>query len=204
MTHGYGPSAQPKAFSEKILSNQEAEDCLIPMGITSENVAAQFKITRATQDKFAAESFRKAAAAQKAGKFTAEIIPVTTKSIDPKTEEEKEIIVDSDDGIREGVTFESLSKLKPAFAKDGTTHAGNASQVSDGAAAVLLARRSVAKKLGLPIIGKFATAAVVGVPPKIMGYVLTHCMRNHIDTGIQCRSCIRNPEGPCEGWHLQG
>ena len=63
-----------------------------------------------------------------------------------------------------GVTVESLSKLKPAFSKDGTTHAGNASQVSDGAAAVLLARRSTAKKLGLPILGKFVTAAVVGVP----------------------------------------
>ena len=81
------------------------------------------------------------------------------------------MIIDADDGIREGVTKESLSKLKPAFAKDGTTHAGNASQVSDGAAAVLLARRSVAVKLGLPILGKFVTSAVVGVPPKLMGWV---------------------------------
>lgn len=88
---------------------------------------------------------------------------------DPKTNEEKEIIVDSDEGIREGVTAESLSKLKPAFAKDGSTHAGNASQVSDGAAAVILARRSVAQKLGLPILGKFVISAVVGVPPKLMG-----------------------------------
>lgn len=91
------------------------------------------------------------------------------KWTDPKTEEEKEIIVDADDGIREGVTKESLAKLKPAFSKDGTTHAGNASQVSDGAAAVLLARRSVAVKLGLPILGKFVISAVVGVPPKVMG-----------------------------------
>lgn len=88
---------------------------------------------------------------------------------DPKTNEEKEIIVDSDEGIREGVTAESLAKLKPAFAKDGSTHAGNASQVSDGAAAVILARRSVAQKLGLPILGKFVVSAVVGVPPKLMG-----------------------------------
>lgn len=88
---------------------------------------------------------------------------------DPKTDEEKEIIVDSDEGIREGVTAESLAKLKPAFAKDGSTHAGNASQVSDGAAAVILARRSVAQKLGLPILGKFVISAVVGVPPKLMG-----------------------------------
>jgi hypothetical protein len=67
------------------------------------------------------------------------------------------------------VTKESLAKLKPAFAKDGTTHAGNASQVSDGAAAVVLARRSVAQKLGLPILGKYVVSAVVGVPPKVMG-----------------------------------
>lgn len=69
------------------------------------------------------------------------------------------------------MTKESLSSLKPAFAKDGTTHAGNASQVSDGAAAVLLARRSVAQKLGLPVLGKFVVSAVVGVPPKVMGSV---------------------------------
>lgn len=169
MTHGYGAAAAPKAYSEKVLACQEAEDCLIPMGITSENVAAHYNITRATQDAFAAESFRRAAAAQKAGKFVAEIIPITVKQVDLKTEEEKEVVVDSDDGIREGVTTESLAKLKPAFAKDGTTHAGNASQVSDGAAAVLLARRSIAKKLNLPILGRFITAAVVGVPPKIMG-----------------------------------
>ncbi len=171
MTAGFGAGAQPAAYSDKVLECQEAEDCLIPMGITSENVAAENNITRETQDKFAADSFRKAAAAQKAGKFVSEIIPVTVKIIDPKTEEEKTIVVDSDDGIREGVTAESLAKLKPAFSKTGTTHAGNASQVSDGAAAVLLARRSVAKKLGLPIVGKFVTASVVGVPPRIMGSV---------------------------------
>lgn len=124
MSNGYGAAAQPKAFSEKVLTTQEAEDCLIPMGITSENVAAQYGITRAVQDAFAAESFRRAAAAQKAGKFRAEIIPVTVTVVDPKTEEGREIVVDSDEGIREGVTAESLAKLKPAFAKDGTTHAG--------------------------------------------------------------------------------
>jgi len=96
-------------------------------------------------------------------------VPVRTTWVDPKTEEEKEIIVNEDDGIREGVTYESLAKLKPAFKKDGTTHAGNASQVSDGAAAVVLARRSTAQKLGLRIRGKFVISAVVGVPPVIMG-----------------------------------
>jgi acetyl-CoA acyltransferase 1 len=95
--------------------------------------------------------------------------PLKVKWVDPKTEQVKEITVSADDGVRDGVTAESLSKLKPAFKKDGSTHAGNASQVSDGAAAVLLARRSTAKRLGLPIVGKFVAAAVAGVPPRVMG-----------------------------------
>ncbi|KAH9889021.1 acetyl-CoA acetyl transferase [Cubamyces lactineus] len=169
MTFGYGGGAMPDGFSEAVLQNQEAEDCLLPMGITSENVAADFGISREAQDAFAAKSFQKAAAAQKAGKFKDEIVPLKVKWVDPKTEQEKEIVVDHDDGVRDGVTPESLAKLKPVFKKDGSTHAGNASQVSDGAAAVLLARRSVAKKLGLPIVGKFVAAAYTGVPPRIMG-----------------------------------
>lgn len=169
MTAHYGAGTLPERISEAVLTNPESADCLIPMGITSENVAKAYNVTRAVQDSFAANSFAKAAQAQKQGKFRDEIVPVKVKWTDPKSEEEKEIIVDADDGIRAGVTPESLSKLKPAFAKDGTTHAGNASQVSDGAAAVLLARRSVAQKLGLPILGKYVVSAVVGVPPKLMG-----------------------------------
>ncbi|KIR31004.1 acetyl-CoA acyltransferase [Cryptococcus deuterogattii LA55] len=169
MTAHYGAGVLPEKMSDEVLSNPEAADCLTPMGITSENVAKQYNISRDVQDTFAANSFGKAAAAQKAGKFKEEIVPVKVRWTDPKTNEEKEIIVDSDEGIREGVTAESLAKLKPAFAKDGSTHAGNASQVSDGAAAVILARRSVAQKLGLPILGKFVISAVVGVPPKLMG-----------------------------------
>jgi acetyl-CoA acyltransferase 1 len=139
------------------------------MGITSENVAKDFSVSRAKQDAFAAKSFQKAAAAQQAGRYKAEILPIKAKWTDPKTGQTKTVVVDADDGIRMGVTAESLAKLKPAFIKDGSTHAGNASQVSDGAAAVLLARRSVAKRLGLPILGKFVFASVVGVPPRIMG-----------------------------------
>jgi acetyl-CoA acyltransferase 1 len=169
MTFGYGATAQPDGWSDAILSNQDAEDCLLPMGITSENVAADYGITRAQQDAFAANSFKKAAAAAKAGRFRDEIVPLKVRWVDPKTEQEKDITVATDDGIRDGVTAESLSKLKPAFKKDGSTHAGNASQVSDGAAAVLLARRSVANRLGLPIVGKFVAAATVGVPPRVMG-----------------------------------
>lgn len=187
MTFGWGGGSLPDGWSSSVLANQESADCIIPMGITSENVAADFGISRETQDKFAAESFQKAATAQKAGKFKDEIVPLKVTVIDPKTEKTIEVVIDADDGIRDGVTAESLSKLKPSFKKDGSTHAGmptsndlcicnsiqyisgNASQISDGAAAVVLTRRSVAKRLGLPIVGKYVAAAVVGVPPRIMG-----------------------------------
>ena len=169
MTYGFGPASLPDGWSDAVLTTKEAEDCLIPMGVTSENVAEDYGITRAQQDAFAAKSFQKAAAAAKAGRFRAEIAPLSVKWVDPKTEQVKQITVSADDGIRDGVTAEGLSKLKPAFKKNGTTHAGNASQVSDGAAAVLLARRSTAKRLGLPIVGKFVAAAVAGVPPRVMG-----------------------------------
>ena len=129
MTHGFGGRAAPDA-SDEVQENQDAEDCLLPMGITSENVAKDYKISRKVQDEFSAKSFQKAAAANKAGKFKAEIIPITAKFIDPKTEKVTEIVVDQDDGIRDGVTAESLAKLKPAFAKDGSTHAGGLSFLS--------------------------------------------------------------------------
>ncbi|PWZ02230.1 thiolase [Testicularia cyperi] len=164
MTLNYGAGVMPAKMSDAVMENEEAADCLMPMGITSENVAKKYNINRQKQDAFAADSFAKAAAAHKAGKFKSEIVTVKYNDDDGN-----ERTVDADDGIREGVTAESLSKLKPAFAKDGFTHAGNASQVSDGAASVLLARRSAAKKHGLPIIGKFVQCAVVGVPPNIMG-----------------------------------
>ncbi|KAM0787093.1 hypothetical protein ACM66B_006351 [Microbotryomycetes sp. NB124-2] len=169
MTMGYGAGVMPEKMSETVMENEQAADCLLPMGITSENVASKYGITREQQDDFAAKSFQKAAAANKAGKFKDEIVPVTVKVIDPKTDEEKEVTVTEDEGIRDGVTKESLGKLKPVFSKTGSTHAGNASQVSDGAAAVLLARRSFAKKHGMPILGKFVGAAVTGVEPKLMG-----------------------------------
>ncbi|PWN29128.1 thiolase [Jaminaea rosea] len=164
MTQNYGAGVMPEKMSDAVMENEEASDCLMPMGITSENVAKKYQVDRKKQDAFAAESFARAVKAQKAGHFKSEIVPVKYADDDGN-----EKTVDSDDGIRDGVTAESLGKLKPAFDKNGFTTAGNASQVSDGAAAVLLARRSVAKKLGLPIIGKYVTAAVVGVPPNVMG-----------------------------------
>ncbi|BGP53155.1 hypothetical protein JCM8202_003671 [Rhodotorula sphaerocarpa] len=169
MTQNYGAGVMPEKMSEEVLANPQAADCLLPMGITSENVAASYNISRDQQDAFAAESQQRAARAQASGKFKEEIVPVRTKWVDPKTEEEKSVTIDADDGIRDGVTKESLSKLKPAFTKTGSTHAGNASQVSDGAAAVLLTRRSKAQELGLPILGKFCMTAITGVEPKLMG-----------------------------------
>lgn len=164
MTQNYGAGVMPEKMSDTVMENEEAADCLLPMGITSENVAKKYNVDRKKQDAFAAESYARAVKAQKEGHFKSEIVPIKYTDDDGN-----ERSIDSDDGIREGVNAESLAKLKPAFDKNGYTTAGNASQVSDGAAAVLLARRSVAKKHGLPILGKYVTAAVVGVPPNVMG-----------------------------------
>jgi acetyl-CoA acyltransferase 1 len=100
--------------------------------------------------------------------YSGEIVAVKTK-IKDQDGKEKEVVISKDDGIRKETTLESLGKLKPAFRKNGTTTAGNSSQVSDGAAAVVLARRSTAKKLGLPILARFVQYAVKGCPPEIMG-----------------------------------
>src|ERR1700753_974426 len=139
------------------------------MGVLSENMAKDRGISRASQDAFAAKSYQKAVAAQKAGLFKEEILPLEATWRDPKSGDEKKIIVDRDEGVREGIPAESLGKIRPAFAKNGSIHAGNASQVSDGAAAVLLMRRSTAEKLGQKILGKYVAGAVVGVPPLLMG-----------------------------------
>lgn len=158
----------PGSMWEKVFESDKAKSCLVSMGQTSENVATKFGISRETQDKFAVESHARAAAAQEKGLFKDEIVPVKTTIKDEKGAT-KEVTVDKDDGIRKGTTLEALGKLKAAFKKDGTTTAGNSSQTTDGAAMALLARRSTAKKLGLPIIGKFVAYSVVGVPPEIMG-----------------------------------
>eukprot|EP00455_Lapot_gusevi_P004823 TRINITY_DN1199_c0_g1_i3.p1 TRINITY_DN1199_c0_g1~~TRINITY_DN1199_c0_g1_i3.p1 ORF type:complete len:426 (+),score=210.44 TRINITY_DN1199_c0_g1_i3:73-1350(+) len=153
----------------KVMGNTNAKNCLLPMGITSEIVAKKFGVSREDQDKLAAASHAKAAAAIKAGKFKSEIVPVATKIKDPKTGAERDVVIEVDDGVRAGTTAEQLGKLKPAFKKDGVTTAGNASQVSDGAAASLLMTRAMAEKLNLPILGVFRSFAVAGVPPDVMG-----------------------------------
>ncbi|CAH6777540.1 3-ketoacyl-CoA thiolase B, peroxisomal [Phodopus roborovskii] len=158
----------PGNVSSRLLENEKARDCLIPMGITSENVAERFGISRQKQDAFALASQQKAARAQSRGCFQAEIVPVTATILDDKGNK-KTVTVSQDEGVRPSTTMEGLAKLKPAFKDGGSTTAGNSSQVSDGAAAVLLARRSKAEELGLPVLGVLRSYAVVGVPPDIMG-----------------------------------
>lgn len=164
------PMGQMPGFvpNPRLADEPLARDTLIPMGITSENVAERYNISREKQDRLALASHQKAANAQKMGYFNDEIIPVKTVLKD-KDGNEKEVTISADDGVRAGTTMEVLAKLKPAFKPGGTTTAGNSSQVSDGAAAVLLARRSYAEKLGLPILGVVRSYAVVGVPPDVMG-----------------------------------
>ena len=139
------------------------------MGVLSEQMAKDRNIPRTVQDAFAASSYQKALNAQKTGLFDAEIAPLTAKWENPKSGEVEEITVSKDDGVRPGITAESLAKIKPAFAKDGSIHAGNASQISDGAAAVLLMKRSTAERLGQTILGKYVNASIVGVAPLLMG-----------------------------------
>lgn len=139
------------------------------MGVLSEDMAKDLKISRADQDNFAASSYQKALKAQQAGLFKEEIHPLTVQYTDPKSGETKSLTVDRDDGVRPGITAESLGKIRPAFAEGGSIHAGNASQISDGAAAVLLMKRSTAEKLGQTILGKYVAASIVGVKPLLMG-----------------------------------
>ncbi len=134
------------------------------MGITAENIAEKFNITREEQDQFAFESQRKAEAAIKAGKFKEEIVPVEIpqRKGDP-------IIFDTDEHPRFGTTLEALAKLKPAFKKDGTVTAGNASGINDGAAVVVLMSENKANKLGIEPLAVIRSYASAGVDPAIMG-----------------------------------
>jgi len=133
------------------------------MGTTAENVATKWQITREQQDEFAVASQNKAEAAQKAGKFKDEIAPFTVKT------RKGDVVVDSDEYIRAGSTIEAMQKLKPAFSKDGTVTAGNASGLNDGAAAVVLMTAEEAEKRGIEPLARIASWATAGVDPAIMG-----------------------------------
>jgi acetyl-CoA C-acetyltransferase len=133
------------------------------MGNTAENVAREFQITRDAQDNFAVASQNKAEAAQKAGRFRDEIVPVTIKT------RKGDIIVSDDEYIRPGVTLDSVAKLKPAFLKDGTVTAANASGINDGAAAVVLMTAADAAKRGVTPLARIVSWATAGVDPAVMG-----------------------------------
>ncbi|ETI27351.1 hypothetical protein G647_09541 [Cladophialophora carrionii CBS 160.54] len=174
MTKNYGSKAIPVNLWDELRNSpiDNARDCIMPMGLTSENVAKRYGVSREDQDAFAAESHRKASKAQKAGLFDSEIIPVKVKQTEPEhSDMPKEVVVDKDDGIRHDASVEKMAKLKPAFSKDGSSTAGNSSQISDGAAATLMMRRSTANELGLTksIIGKWAGSQVAGCRPDEMG-----------------------------------
>ncbi|MDF1803257.1 acetyl-CoA C-acetyltransferase [Thalassovita sp.] len=145
------------------------------MGQTAENVANKWQISRDMQDEFAVASQNKAEAAQNAGKFDDEVIPFTIKT------RKGEIIVDKDEYIRHGATMEAMQKLRPAFAKDGSVTAANASGLNDGAAAVLLMSADEAEKRGLEPLARIASYATAGLDPSIMGVGPIYASRKALD-----------------------
>jgi acetyl-CoA acyltransferase 1 len=155
-----------KMLDEKLIDKQNIKDnsiiknLLIPMGITNENICEKYNISRNEQDNFAMESHIKAYKAQKEGKLNKEIIPIKTKYNN---------IIKEDDGIRKNININSLSKLKPVFKKNGSTTAGNSSQLTDGAALIMITNREIAIKYNLQILGKIRNYCCVGVPSELMG-----------------------------------
>jgi acetyl-CoA C-acetyltransferase len=133
------------------------------MGTTAENVAQKWQISREEQDRFAVASQNKAEAAQKAGRFKDEIAPVTIAS------RKGDVVIDADEYIRAGTTLEAVAKLRPAFSKDGTVTAGNASGINDGAAALVVMTAEEAERRGLTPLARIASFATTGVDPAVMG-----------------------------------
>ncbi|MFZ5482287.1 MAG: thiolase family protein [Myxococcota bacterium] len=157
---GQKPSPHPGLMERR-------PEAYTPMGITAELVAEKYGVAREAQDAFALGSHRKALAAIAEGRFKAEIVPVKTRVASDAGW--REIVFEVDEGPRADTTIEGLAKLKPAFKQNGTATAGNSSQTSDGAAAVLLAAREVAEREGWPVLGYLRSFQVAGVPPEIMG-----------------------------------
>jgi acetyl-CoA acyltransferase len=142
------------------------------MGLTAENVAEKFGISREDQDRFALSSHQKAAKAIREGKFKEEVIPILAKVKEVKedgTVVMKEVVFDTDEGVRYDASLEGMAALKPVFKAKGTVTAGNASQTSDGAAALVLMSRERAEKMGVKPMATFRSFAVAGVPPEVMG-----------------------------------
>jgi acetyl-CoA C-acetyltransferase len=151
------------------------------MGVTAENVASDYHVSREDQDALAAESHRRAAAAQAAGYFKEQILPVEIPGKKGKT-----TIVDTDEHVRAEVSLDDMAKLRPAFAKDGTVTAGNASGINDAAAAVVLASESFVTGNGFTPLGKLVAYAHAGVEPRIMGIGPVPAVRSLLDkTGLK-------------------
>jgi acetyl-CoA acyltransferase len=146
-------------------------DVYLGMGLTAENVAQKYGVSREDQDAFALRSHQRAIAAQDAGKFKAEIVPVEVENVwfEGGQRRRATSVVDTDEGPRRDTTAAALAKLKPVFAAKGTVTAGNSSQTSDGAAAVVVMSREKADALGITPLARFLSFAVAGVPPEIMG-----------------------------------
>jgi acetyl-CoA acyltransferase len=162
---GFKPSPHPRIV-------MDMPEVYIGMGHTAENVADRFGISREDQDRFAASSHQKAAIAIQSGAFKEEIVPVHTSLKgfgDNGKPWEKPVVLDTDEGVRPDTSVEGLAKLKPAFKAGGSVTAGNASQMSDGAAAVLVMSREKADELGLKPLASFRSFALAGVDPEIMG-----------------------------------
>jgi acetyl-CoA acyltransferase len=161
------------AANEQIFLKDENVGIAYGMGITAEKVAEQWKVSREAQDQFATESHRRALAAIDKGEFADEITPYTVNERLPDFEHHqvatRSKLVSVDEGPRPGTTADVLAKLRPAFAANGTVTAGNSSQTSDGAGAVILAGEVVVKRFNLQPLGRFLGFAVAGVPPEIMG-----------------------------------
>ncbi|KAI9735846.1 MAG: hypothetical protein M1834_001311 [Cirrosporium novae-zelandiae] len=181
MTLNYGSKAIPTNYWPELKDSpvKNAKDCVMSMGLTSENVAERYNVSREDQDAFGAESHKRASQAQRNGFFDDEIVPVKVSNPigqgegaeKPDVQTAETVLVDKDDGIRHNVSVEKMGTLKPVFKPDGRSTAGNSSQVSDGASAALLMRRSTATSLGLSdsIIGKWVSSVCVGVAPDEMG-----------------------------------
>jgi acetyl-CoA C-acetyltransferase len=161
----WGKRLQHGSMTDGLIEGLTDSYCGLIMGLTAENLAAKYNISREEQDVVSLRSHNNAEAAAKAGRFKDEILPVEIKQGkgDP-------IIFDTDEHVRYGMTMNELSKLKPAFKKDGTVTAGNASGINDAAAAIVLMSADKAKELGIPAIAKLRGYGVAGVEPELMGY----------------------------------
>lgn len=152
---------------------EEWPDVFLSMGLTAENVARRFEISREDQDAFSLRSHERAAAAIGAGRFRDEVLPLTVRRWDADAGDgrpaQREATFAADEGVRADTSLEKLAALSPVFAKDGVVTAGNSSQTSDGAAAVVVMADETAERLGLRPLGVFRSFAVAGVPPEIMG-----------------------------------